>query len=382
MKDKLKNRIEEVTELANTGHSYATASIILGVNRSAIRKFAIKHGITFLGKRDFIYNNIQTVNTITSMYQAGSTGDTIALLLGIDTKTVYKVLKDNNIKLESNNYKLRNNQRLNYDAFSDFKNDFKAPYFYGWLLTDGCISDNGSISIDLQYRDHEVLDELYKYIGLDKVANKSTSKLNDKTFPIARFSLRDKTVLQRLSAQGLSPRKSMKEDVPAFYDILHESSLYFWRGCIEGDGCICVKGKATSISLVGSEKLINKFIEYAEKVCKVTSIKKPYFIKNTSNLFSIRYNSLDAMLICEVIWNGTGLSLTRKEDTVKKLIEKVKNNRSRLATKFIYQNNGKFELRIRYDGKPIHLGMFNSLETAQSHRDEFLDLLDSYKHRK
>lgn len=270
---------------------------------------------------------------------------------------------------------------MNDNAFYDFENDRLAAYFYGWILTDGCLSDKGNISLALQSNDEYIVNRLLEYVGSNRKANEHKIVRGDKVCLSSRGSFCDKIIIERLVAQGLSPRKSGKETLPNFNWLDGKTSKDFWQGCLEGDGWVFVKGKQRQIGLLGSEELLTGFIKFCEDICGVIKGKKPKKLYNTDKIKQVSYNNNDAVLIAKTIWTDTVMRLDRKCELSKELILSETLRQERFHTKYISETNGRFSVSVllkhRFSNgksKPVYLKSFNSLKEAQDTRDEFLEL--------
>ena len=254
MRSKLSDFHYKIVQMAGDGFNYADVAKELNVNKSSVRRYSISNNINFTGLRLNLKNDLDVVGKVIKMYKDGFTGDQIATTCSLNRKTVYSILnKEKIINKQRYNYK---RGKVNDNAFYDFENDRLAAYFYGWILTDGCLSDKGNISLALQSNDEYIVNRLLEYVGSNRKANEHKIVRGDKVYLSSRGSFCDKIIIERLVAQGLSPRKSGKETLPNFNWLDGKTSKDFWQGCLEGDGWVFVKGKQRQIGLLGSEELL------------------------------------------------------------------------------------------------------------------------------
>lgn len=132
------------------------------------------------------------------------------LKFNLKNSTFYSTLKRNKIKPDSNHQK---NYSYNLEAFSDFEKDVKAAYFYGLLLSDGCILDNGTVQIALKSTDKVILEELNNYIGSRLPLSYRKTSEGYESFSL---HFRNRLINNNLIPQGLTPRKSGNEKLPKF----------------------------------------------------------------------------------------------------------------------------------------------------------------------
>lgn len=381
MRSKLSEFHSKITQMASDGFNYADVANELGVNKSSVRRYAISNNINFIGLRFNSEVDTDVCAKVIQMYKDGFTGDQITAVCSLNRKTVYSILnKENLINKQRYNYK---RGKINDNAFSDFENDRLAAYFYGWIVTDGCLSDEGNISLALQSCDGYIVNKLLEYVGSNRKASDRNIVRGDKVYTASRGSFCDKIIIKRLVDQGLSPRKSGKEVLPKFNWLNGKTSKDFWQGCLEGDGWVFVNEKQRQIGLLGSDELLLGFIKFCEDVCGVKKGKTPNRLYNTDKIKQVSYNNNDAMLIAKTVWNDTAFRLERKYALSQLLISSETKRQERFSTKYICEKNGKFLVSVLVKhkfslgkSKPIFLKTVHSLSEAQELRDEFLDLYE------
>lgn len=375
---------KKIRTLAAEGHTYASVARLLDLQKSTVRRHSIKNNIYFPNRQIKIQENADISNSIVELYSKGFSGHQIADKFEINKKTVYNVLNANGtLNPDRFNYSRRGGV-LSETAFFDFNNDRLAAYFYGWLLTDGCLSDEGCVSISLKESDKYIVDEFIRYLGLSRKSLFSTTIANGKEYGNYSTSIKDKIIAGRLSKQGLEPRKSGKEKLPKFDYLFGKTAKDFWQGCVEGDGWISLKG-ASQIGLLGSDELLKGFIEFCEKVCRVKIGKIPMRLYNTDKIKQVKFYNDDAMKIAKVLWQDTVLRLERKYNLAKELIDAETERQKRYATKYVSFHNGIYEVSVLIKqinsekAKPVYLGRCKTLPEAQDLRDEFMSLYEDMK---
>lgn len=147
----------------------------------------------------------------------------------------------------------------NPDAFKETTDE--SAYWIGFLMADGCISEaKGSqtrVRLVLKKEDIDHLQKFKEFVKSDKPIyeydhNKSVE-----------FSLNSSKMVKDLIHWGVTPRKSLT--AKAHPDL--EMNPHFWRGIIDGDGCIHTNKKGyKALILIGSEFICKQFIEWASTV--------------------------------------------------------------------------------------------------------------------
>jgi hypothetical protein len=207
------------------------------------------------------------VPVLIERYQNGESARKICLDMPFAEDVALKVLRDFDIPI-----KTRKENRfsmgftINENAFSDV-NEPECAYFYGWLLTDGCLRKTKyahSVSMGLKLDDREILDSLEMYLHLnERVKTRSRFyKATGKTYHQAEIQFQYAPITERLISFGLTERKSTKEVCPKEFLFNRD----FWRGVLEGDGYLSKLGSCTKMQICGSETLCNQWFDYCKSV--------------------------------------------------------------------------------------------------------------------
>jgi len=161
----IKLLLEDIIKCADQGLNYSATSKLLGVNRSSVRKFAIKHGVVFSGIRGEYFKDKNFITKVIGMYDSGLMGRQIATELGVCAGTIFEIIKSNHTpRTITENYNIKG-RTIRSDVFSFTATERLAAYFYGWLVTDGCMSDKGNIEIGLQEQDKYLLEKFKEFLN-------------------------------------------------------------------------------------------------------------------------------------------------------------------------------------------------------------------------
>lgn len=280
---------------------------------------------------------------------------------GVSLSTVYRVLNDNNIPLKSRVHQF--DKYKDSDCFTDFKRECDS-YFYGLILTDGNISSPESnarkIQIVLQRKDRHILESLKSYLKSDcKLVDFEKGELC-----YTHFGVGSETLYNRLIDLGCSWRKSTKEKLPSFD---WENNRHFWRGVVDGDGCLMYMSGVPKIRLIGSLELIEGFNLFCWKHCftqKRTLIKHP----KTEGLFTIDFNGEEALQIAEVLYHDCNLKLDRKYCKYLTFVDHFESNRGNMKKGVSKTKYGTFKATIKDNGVKLHLGTFKTYKEALTER--------------
>jgi len=195
-------------------------------------------------------------------YQSGKSISAIGREFKKDWRTVVKILGDTYVPKYNNEQRLkqsRDSTKLFDESVFDTL-DEETSYWIGFLMADGCLYNGNQVNLLLGKRDR---DHLLKYQRFLKSTHKINDNTNKKGISTCQLRFRSKKVYDRLVALGFTLRKTGSEKAPEEL----KYSPYFWRGVIDGDGCISRSGvDQDRVTLANSERLCNEFYQFAIKV--------------------------------------------------------------------------------------------------------------------
>lgn len=233
-------------------------------------------------------------------YMSGMTYEDVAIKYGISNNAVQEWVKAKYIGRKC--WESRVKYNINHDAFK-----YTTPeslYWAGFLAADGCVQEknenNKTISIGLKKSDIGHIEKFRKFIGSDTVIREKKH-----SFDISVSSVKMANDLRRF---GVTPRKSLNYSPPDFC----LNSPDFWRGMIDGDGCIGDKNGNIHIGLCGSKDTVFAFYNW---VSSFTDVKaKPF--ERTPNFWAFRTSCSHAQKTIQKLYENGGISLDRKTKIV------------------------------------------------------------------
>ena len=186
----------------------------------------------------------------------------------------------------------------------------EKSYFIGLLISDGYISKNNQIGVQLIESDGYLLERLSNFIfGFNNV--KTVLKKYEQDFKRhnqKRLVFTDPDFLKYLKSLGFCTSKTLNAVIPVEY----LTDKDFWRGMIDGDGCVSVSSNMFRLSLVGTENVCFNFKEFCNSIGS-TSNSKIYKKGSPTPLFEYSLSGKNAKLVYKYLYTNSTISLNRKQ---------------------------------------------------------------------
>lgn len=258
---------------------------------------------------------------IAQWYTEGVPVSTISEILGARKVAIYDALKRRGVSRRNKSEAARRYPVNN--GFFDTVTE-ESAYTVGFLAADGCVSirkdgREKTISVCLGNRDLNHLVKLASVLQPGKPVYRS-DRYHQSTLSVASGDFVD-----RLIAYGVTPRKSHTLSISD--ELSH--NRHFWRGMIDGDGCIRIvksnhvtllgeKRTYTSpaIVLYGSKRICEQFREFVSRVAPGNNTT----VCSVSSIYSIQINGKYAISIMKELYNNSTLYLDRKKVLADNLI--------------------------------------------------------------
>jgi hypothetical protein len=202
------------------------------------------------------------------------------------------------------------NQKYAYntDFFKTLTDD--SAYILGLLYTDGNLS-RPEVNYDYAFKITLHSDDAYLLQKIGLILKGSDKLIRCKIKNRVDIHCNNKEMYQDLISWGLYPNKTATLKV----DERLKNNIHFWRGCIDGDGCLCIdKNKQFSMSICGTADICNSFKDFcAQYVSSKASLERRNYV--TSFDFSnYTITGKKAQAMYEVLYANTEdkLRLERK----------------------------------------------------------------------
>lgn len=237
----------------------------------------------------------------------------------INSGVIYKILKREGYMIKPKS--ITNHKRIiDHDYFANMDTEEKA-YWLGILTTDGCITKNNQIKLHINASDRN---HLIKF----RTALKSDYTIIEHRNNSISLEFVSTKIYADLIKYGLIERKT-GFTVKAM-ELSRELERHYWRGCIDGDGCLS-EGTLSSkgnkynypvLKFCGDFSLVNSFRDFC-KLYDCGNTSKVRHIKNEQIVdFSLACNQ--ALKIMNVLYEDSQIYLDRKYLRYNNYVEKYK----------------------------------------------------------
>ena len=250
-----------------------------------------------------------TNGLVAHKYEQGFNTYELSKMFNINRRRISEMIKSSGVKLRSCSERSRM-YPLNENAFGGEITEEKA-YWIGFIIADGSIlktyNEYCILEIALQERDKEHLEKLMKFLDTEKPLYYNAK---NKSF---KLTINSSILVNDLAKYGVFPNKSLTASPPN--NLPKNMYKHFWRGVIDGDGCISQYGtngyKYYYVGLTGTEFICTGFKNFLISN-GISSPSKVAKRKNT-NCFSVRYGgNVISKKILELLYAECSIYLNRK----------------------------------------------------------------------
>ncbi len=201
-------------------------------------------------------------------------------------------------------------------------------YWVGMLITDGCVVDRGrdvAVQLSLARRDEGHLELFRQFVGGSQPINRymaPPTPLVPKSHPASRIAVYSRQMANSLSRFGVVPRKTYTAAVIGL-----EDDPDFWRGAIDGDGCITSQRRNNlwTVRLCGMGPLVPQFLEFVQH--RIGIGRSRVVISRRTGLLTYGVNGRRASALLSILYPDAPVALARKADRAKLALERQYGNR-------------------------------------------------------
>ena len=206
---------------------------------------------------------------------------------------------------------------INEDKFKTITTEEDA-YWLGFLTADGYINeDRGFLNVKLQLQDEEHLIKLRNFLEAYDIPIRDDRGGSGQLVKSITFNSRK--IVENLVKLNVRQNKSGKE-VPQ-YNLKSELYSAYFRGLIDGDGCLTAGKDGFQIDLVGSKELVQFFRNYIDK--NIISLNYEYLYEH-GTIYRFTCRSYNVIKSCyEFLYTNANIYLDRKYEIATNFIRTV-----------------------------------------------------------
>lgn len=239
----------------------------------------------------------EIMNQIIQDYKEGLSSTNIAIKNKCSTTFIFNILKRGGIERRGVS-ECHRKYTINEHAFDEITPE--SAYWVGFLMADGTIFRN-SINLFISNRDKNHIIKFLSFLKTDRPIIKNNN--------LVGTSIESKGMVDKLSEYGVIPRKSLTAKVCDELAFNRD----FWRGVIDGDGCVMIHAKnklnvLPVLNLVGSLNICMSFTNFAKNI-----IGKDKHVRKTKSIYSVEINGKDAVKVLDVLYSSSIMFLDRKK---------------------------------------------------------------------
>jgi hypothetical protein len=118
------------------------------------------------------------------------------------------------------------------------------------------------------------------------------------------LSISSERLTKALARYGVVPQKSLTAEVAPCMTF----NSWFWHGVVCGDGSLTWHRDSPSLSLCGSRRTAEQFLDFAKTIANTNASVRP-----TKNIYRVTLESSCAVLVARKLFKGSAISLLRKK---------------------------------------------------------------------
>lgn len=337
------NQLQTMKQYYEAGISMKLISELFNVDGKVIARNLRDIGVEIISHKLPRFTDV-FAKEICQNYLDGMSVRKLAKLHRTDLSTIYKTLKRYDTEMREN----RTYYVEKEDFFETIDTEEKA-YWLGFLLTDGYITQGERakrptrVGLGLQDRDVGQLRKFLLSIGA------RNEICYDKSTNARKLLVTSAKMCADLAKYGVVPRKTgrcYKSDL-----IPKHLERHFWRGCIDGDGCLSEHRSyrsnrkpvwELSLSFAGNTKLCYQFRKFCNGICsKYNGSMSELKSKNGKKYRIIRFSTRQAYNIMVILYEESNFFLTRKFDKYIHIRDTYKGKGSRARNEMEIVTNEK-----------------------------------------
>jgi len=254
----------------------------------------------------------ETLRKIANLYLTGLTLEASAREFGYSLGVATRALKVFGLKTRTISEAVRK-YAVDETFFEKIDTEEKA-YWLGFISADGCVYDT-TLKIGLNQADVGHLKKLKKDIKSEHIITETENydKRTNKRYKVCSITIYSKKIVDDLKKLGIVPVKSLILKACPF---VPENLLWhYWRGVIDGDGCISFDNstKSWEIGVAGTKEICDALLDFICEKLENKRVKIRQAFKDGKNTYRLKIGgNIQVKKICFLFYENSLIFLDRK----------------------------------------------------------------------
>lgn len=305
-------QLADLTGRYAAGENTMTIAKDFGVSVSMVCRRASRAGHGKRGSCVGVLTSLQKEDA-TKRYIRGESLESIGRSMGVTGAAIGAIAKKRGASMRP--IDIANRTRSINDAAFSIPTP-ESAYWAGFLMADGCIRKNRSgVQLSVAPADIKHIVKFRDFLGSDHkiVTQRPAPSSTPKTTGKVGIEISSRQIQADLAKFGVTPKKSKTAQVCGL-----EMDRDFWRGMIDGDGCISTKPSTgdPSINLVGTLGVVSAFLAFAKTIDQKVGAKT----HKRGSTFGVTIGNRRAYNIIRHLYTEASVALDRKAAIAARII--------------------------------------------------------------
>lgn len=246
-------------------------------------------------------------------YISGQSLEKTARTHKVDRHTLAQKLSDQGVEIRSNHSYWTHT--INHSAFDELTDE--SAYWAGMLMADGCIYHAPprvpEIRLELSDKDKAHVERFRRFLSVELPVRERKIKMPDGRVALYNLCVgRSRQIADKLATYGVIPGKLQRTHVTHL-----EHNRHFWRGVMDGDGCLTWAAHYPSIQLVGNNGLMQQFCEHIAQALDIHLSPKKF----KKNIWTVSIYCRKACAVAQYLYIPSDIALERKQTIAEKFAD-------------------------------------------------------------
>lgn len=310
-------QVKEIVDAYKSGLSQSQIGRLHGLTQPAVSEILRRNGVNgrTSGHRPPIDG--AESSAIIAAYNSGASQCEVSRRFSRSQGVISKLLRRNGVKCRPC---WRRKAHFFDETFFDVIDTEEKAYWLGFIAADGSICRTNRcrwLSVELQLSDEPHLRKLIASLASVKEPTQRTNN-NGRGCSLVRFH--STALVDALIRLGVHERKTY-DLVP--WDGPKDLMRHYWRGFIDGDGCLYQRSRHCALAVSGTRQMIQGFADFVAAIRGTDNVKIRR-LSHTRAAFGIAYSGNKGVeVIVRALYGGATIYLDRKMLLAQRMMEMI-----------------------------------------------------------